>query len=294
MTDFRVTLSNGGTTITFNSRNGFSGDGFVVTKEEISGLWSTPASKVTLTERQTGNGAHDVSKGMILYAARTVTIPFGIRGDSHAKLQYARNLLGLMLGDIITMTIHDGGEVTYLNGYAVNSFSDVYDELTDTGEITLTCPNPVRQSVNAHQYSLQPLSSGSGGLYYGASGKGLVYDVQYGKFAADARNACVAENLGNTVAYPVITVVGTFPNGVQIMWNLPDGTSNSIFYNSPIINQTLILDCSDRTATIGGGDMSRNLIRRGFPYVNPKSSANIQLMSNGNGWATITLRDAYL
>ena len=38
MTDFRVTLSNGDTTITFNSRNGFSGDGFVVTKEAEDGL----------------------------------------------------------------------------------------------------------------------------------------------------------------------------------------------------------------------------------------------------------------
>lgn len=79
MADMNITFDGGGAHITLaGSYRGVSWPQAIITSDEIDGLDSTPTAKVSLTERQTANGAHDVTDGEVVYSARTVTIPFAI------------------------------------------------------------------------------------------------------------------------------------------------------------------------------------------------------------------------
>lgn len=66
----------------------------------------------------------------------------------------------------------------------------------------------------------------------------------------DARNVCTLTNNGSSRAYPVFTVQGPWPSGVQLTF---PGLGMSLDYAESVGNVPLVLDSRSRTASIGGG-----------------------------------------
>jgi hypothetical protein len=126
---------------------------------------------VSLTERETANGASPISDGETLYAARTVVIPFAIQSNyNHTDLIRARILLGRLIGwHDVRMDINDDGDETVLYGYIEAKYSDIPYDHTDAGVITLVCPDPRRVSKHASTISMNTSSSSLGGLSFGAA-----------------------------------------------------------------------------------------------------------------------------
>ncbi len=177
MRTFRITLSHGSESITFDGAGARSGSMFHVRRDAIEGLWSSPASKVSLTERETANGASPISDGETLYAARTVTIPFAIQSNyNHTDLIRARILLGRLIGwHDVRMDINDDGDETVLYGYIEAKYSDIPYDHADTGTITLVCPDPRRVSKRASTISMNTSSSSLDGLSFGVPAYDLAW-----------------------------------------------------------------------------------------------------------------------
>ena len=169
MRTFRITLSHGSESITFDGAGTRSGSMFHVRRDAIEGLWSSPASKVSLTERETANGASPISDGETLYAARTVTIPFAIQSNyNHTDLIRARIMLGRLLGwHDVRMDVNDDGDETVLYGYVEAKYSDIPYDHADAGTITLVCPDPRRVSNHESIVSMNTSSNSLGGLSFG-------------------------------------------------------------------------------------------------------------------------------
>ena len=132
--------------------------------------------------------------------------------------------------------------------------------------------------------------SGGDMVRYGGKATGLQYPVQYGVEVSDSRNACVLHNDGTSRAYPIFQATGPFPDGVAVAFQ--DGSSLS--YSQPVGVTPLILDSRSHSATIGGVDVSRGLIARGFPVIEPGGSLGVTLQSSGSGWVTCVTHDAYM
>jgi hypothetical protein len=128
----------------------------------------------------------------------------------------------------------------------------------------------------------------SGDSYPVPTGNGLSYPLNYGTGGV-ASNVALLLNQGSATAFPVLTVTGPFPNGVQIQWG-----GNALQYDGAIGAVPLILDSRSRTASMGGVDVSRNLSRRDFPTVPANGSVSLRLMSAGTGWVTAVCRDTYI
>jgi hypothetical protein len=138
--------------------------------------------------------------------------------------------------------------------------------------------------------AMQELGIGwfSGDSYPAPTGKGLSYPLNYGT-GGSASNVALLINQGSSKAYPVLTVTGSFPNGVQVQWG-----GNALQYDGAVGAVPLILDSRSQTASMGGVDVSRNLSRRDFPTVPAGGSVSLRLMSAGTGWVTAVCRDTYI
>lgn len=257
----------------------------------LNGWYSTPDAKVKLTERASGDGAHDVSESDIIYSTRTITADYRILADSRSKLlAHERELLSLAHQQVKFRVTDDASDL-FVSGYVDSVVKDKSQQnlakQTETGAITIVCPRPERLAWSPLQTQLFPVSVMQGGLQYN-SGKGLSYPLNYGT-GGIASNVALLLNQGSSKAYPVLTVTGSFPNGVQIQWG-----GNALQYDGTIGAVPLILDSRSRTASMGGVDVSRNLSRRDFPVVPAGGSVSLRLMSAGTGWVTAVCRDTYI
>ena len=283
-------LSFGSKTLRLNGAGGPSADGLCIEAGGVEGWYSTPDPKVSSTEMETGDGAHAVQEQDILYSARTVTLHWIAVGWSRPEAVEANARLLSAAHSNVRMRIVDASSDTYCTGYAAVSADAKYMRSGMTGTITLVCPDPRRLSTSVRRVQLMPTVGDAGaGLSYGDGGKGLAYPVGYGKAANDARNVATVENRGTSTAYPVITVNGSFPNGVRI-----DCGQLSLAYSQPVGSVPLVLDCRTRTASIGGTDVTRSVTSRGFPTVPAGGSITLSLQSAGSGWVTVGCRDTYI
>lgn len=270
----------------------YGGDGdYEMILRYLNGWYSTPDAKVKLTERASGDGAHDVSESDIIYSTRTITADYRILADSRSKLlAHERELLSLAHQQVKFRVTDDASDL-FVSGYVDSVVKDKSQQnlakQTETGAITIVCPRPERLAWSPLQTQLFPVSVMQGGLQYN-SGKGLSYPLNYGT-GGIASNVALLLNQGSSKAYPVLTVTGSFPNGVQIQWG-----GNALQYDGTIGAVPLILDSRSRTASMGGVDVSRNLSRRDFPVVPAGGSVSLRLMSAGTGWVTAVCRDTYI
>ena len=438
----------GDSQIRFEGANGVSSDGLIVDKAGIEGWWSAPDLKVDVTERASGNGAHDVAADSILYASRTVTVHFDAIGDVHGEVLDAITRVSQANGMPVRLRVVDDKSDTFVSGFIRPQFGSGWNERHQTGTLTIVCPRPERLAWSPLQSQLFPVSKVQGGLLYSTvpelmsawtgtvnaststlshdgtvvatnldtnpinirarggwqstatrnsdgtwtyslpsgdtngtffcagsgnvgdvlritfkedisshgigtegiiglskldshtimgtinrtrsptlnvslgaltplktirvtqsdydamqslgidwfsgdsypipTGKGLPYPLNYGTGGVMS-NVALLLNQGSSKAYPVLTVTGPFPNGVQIQWG-----GNALQYDGAIGAVPLILDSRSQTASIGGVDVSRNLSRRDFPTVPANGSVSLRLMSAGTGWVTAVCRDTYI
>lgn len=265
-------------------------DGLGITTEGVEGWRSTPEAKVTLTERASGNGAHDIASSEILYSARTVTIHWVALAEQHDAVIASLNLLLSAAGQMVRLRVVDGADDTYATGYVTVSSDAAWHEGRMVGTMTVVCPRPERLSWLSTDVQVYPVSSTSGGLFYGDKGLGLVYPLSYGATAGSPQSVALLRNAGSAMAYPVITVTGPMPDGVLLVGS--DG--RSVQWSGSVGRVPLVLDSRTQTASMGGVDVSRLLTRRGFPLVPAGGSLSVQLMTPGDGWATISVHDTYL
>lgn len=269
-------------------------DCLCIAKGGIEGWWSTPAAKVNVTARGQGDGGHDVSEDDISYASRAVTLHWNANASSRDELLALTDSVRRLVHRQVRMRVVDGTEDTCCSGgYMVLTQQPDYrsGSIADS-TITIVFERPERLSSTPQRYQLLPsIESDHVGLSYGDSGKGLAYPLSYGKAAVDARNVCTLTNNGSSRAYPVFTVQGPWPNGVQLTF---PGLDMSLDYAQAVGNVPLVLDSRSRTASIGGLDVSRNLRQRGFPIVQPGGSLAVNLQSIGNGYVSVECHDTYM
>lgn len=265
-------------------------DGLGITTEGVEGWRSTPEAKVTLTERASGNGAHDIAPSEILYSARTVTIHWVALAEQHDAVVASLNLLLSAAGQLVRLRVVDGTDDTYATGYVTVSSDASWHEGRMAGTMTVVCPRPERLSWQSTDVQVYPVSSTSGGLFYGDKGLGLVYPLSYGADAGSPQSVALLRNAGSAMAYPVITVTGPMPDGVLLVGS--DG--RSVQWSGSVGRVPLVLDSRTQTASMGGVDVSRLLTRRGFPLVPAGRSLSVQLMTPGDGWVTISVHDTYM
>ena len=263
--------------------------GLYVTGDGIEGWDSSPDAKVELAEMQTGDGAHAIGDGGVLYSSRVVTVHFGARGRTRDEVLGLLRSLSASCHRLLKIRVEDSSDDTYCTGYSQPSVGPVWDGEWAEGTLTVVCPDPRRYSTRARRTQLLPVSGTPGGLRYEPSGGGLSYDLGYGAGAAVLQNVGTLRNDGNAPAYPVVTVTGPIQEGLRIDW---DG--GSVAYARPVGGVPLTLDSLSRTASVGGLDVSRSLTSRGFPVVPPGGEATICLQAVGSGWATVEWHDTYV
>lgn len=265
-------------------------DGLGITTEGVEGWRSTPEAKVTLTERASGNGAHDIASSEILYSARTVTIHWVALAEQHDAVIASLNLLLSAAGHLVRLRVVDGADDTYATGYVTVSSDAAWHEGRMVGTMAVVCPRPERLSWLSTDVQVYPVFSTSGGLFYGDKGLGLVYPLSYGADAGSPQSVALLRNRGSAMAYPVITVTGPMPDGVLLVGS--DG--RSVQWSGSVGRVPLVLDSRTQTASMGGVDVSRLLTKRGFPLVPAGGSLSVQLMTPGDGWVTISVHDTYM
>lgn len=298
MTPYYAELSFGGTTLHLSgSADDGIPDGLGIAKEGIEGLLSSPALKVTATERSYGNGGHDVAESDVQYAARTLSVHFLAMGNGRSDAMAHLNALAASTGRVVRLRVVDAQRDVYCVGYCQRDVEATWSDGKLTGTLTIVCQRPEILSWSASESQLFPVSRVSGGLSYGPEGKGLSYGpdgrgLSYGVSVAEERNLVIVGNRGTTVSYPTITVTGPFPNGVEIQ----TGVGGVIRYTGAIGMVPLVLQCDPRSmaASMGGVDMGRYLTGRDLPAIPAGGSMSLRLMSAGSGWVTVTVRDTYL
>jgi hypothetical protein len=257
----------------------------------LDGWYSTPDAKVKLTERASGDGAHDVAESDIIYGTRTITAEYRILSDSRSRLlAHEMELLSLAHQNVrfrVTDDTSDLYAVGYVDSVVKDKSQQNIPKQTENGTLTVVCPRPERLAWSPLQTQLFPVSTVQGGLRYNG-GKGLKYPLSYGT-AGTSSNVALLLNQGSSKAYPVLTVTGPFPNGVQIQWG-----GSALQYDGAVGAVPLILDSRSQTASMGGVDVSRNLSLRDFPTVPAAGSVSLRLMSAGTGWVTAVCRDTYI
>lgn len=269
-------------------------DCLCIAKGGIEGWWSTPTAKVSVIARGQGDGGHDVSEDDISYASRTVTLHWNANASGRGALTVLTDRVRRLAHRLVTMRVVDGMEDTYCaDGYLTLAQQPDYraGSIADS-TITIVFERPERLSTTAQRCQLLPsIESDRVGLSYGSAARGLAYPLSYGMAAVDARNVYTLVNNGSSRAYPVFTVQGPWPDGVQLTF---PGLDMSLDYSQAVGGVPLVLDSRSRTASIGGLDVSRNLRQRGFPTVPPGGSVAVNLQSVGDGHVTVECRDTYM
>lgn len=266
--------------------------GLWVTVDGVEGWDTMPDTKTSPTERGQGDGAHDVPADAILYSTRTVTVHYEAIGRDRSDLLAVMRMVNRLAHMPARLRMVDGGEDTYVDGYLASTgrSSQWHPTLENDLSLHFVCPRPERLSWEAHRFQLLPTRDGNGGLSYGTGANGLAYPLEYGKAAADARNVGLLVNEGTSRAYPVFTVYGPFPDGVELQF----AGGSSLRLAHAVGSVPVVLDCRSGTATLGGQDVSRSLSRRGFPTVGPGSSLSVSLQSAGTGYVDCLIHDTYM
>ena len=291
----------------------------------LSGWLGSPDAKVNLVERANGDGAHDVPASTISYAARTVSVEYRLLPrDAHGRdeLLAMQDSVRAFLHKHVRVRVRDETMDTYCDGYVAQltmgeNVQNV-NRQTQTGTIDIVCNRPEILATTPQTGQLLPyLDSRDGnGLSYNQRGletywmgepnnsvsvlrvdvlsgtSGLAYPLKYLTRRKIMRpNQVTFVNHGSSRAYPVFTCNGPMPDGVDLV---VEGTGQWLRCAQPVFGEPLVLDSRSRTATVGGLDVSRTLVSRGFPVVPPHGSITVTLRTSGDGWVDASMRDTWM
>lgn len=267
-----------------------------VTEDGIDGWLGTPDPKWELVELQSGDGSHDVEDDAILYSSRVVTVSARAYGETRAEAFAQLAPFRRAAHRKVALRVQDGGEDTFVTGLASLV---VEKEMVPGGiafTLTVTCPDPRRYATRASACELRTdLSQGSGGLWYSGGSAALSYPLYYGRQVEDARNVGTLHNAGTAAAWPTVTVTGPIGPTVRIAC-VAGGGRHVVEWAGRATGTPLVLDFLSRRATMGGLDVSRQLVGRGFAPVPPGGDMRLALDPSleGDGWARCEVRDTYV
>lgn len=262
--------------------------GLHVSNDGIEGWYDAPDSKVSLTERPTGNGAYLPQN--ISYSARTVTVH--LSAMQHARPDLLRELyrVSMAYGRMVRVRVIDDDSDTYSDGYISAKWDAATPMTASNGTLTVVCPDPRRYSAQAHVAYLRPSASSDMGLVYSSSGV-LQLPLAYGgETAAGAGTATIA-NGGTATAYPVITLHG---NIGHVSIRDVAGTGTLAYRGSASASAPVVLDCMSRTATVNGVDVTRNLVQRTWPSIPACGSITLSCTGHGDGYIEVVSHDTYI
>lgn len=274
----------------------------------LSGWLGSPDAKVNLVERANGDGAHDVPASTISYAARTVSVEYRLLPrDAHGRdeLLAMQDSVRAFLHKHVRVRVRDETMDTYCDGYVAQltmgeNVQNV-NRQTQTGTIDIVCARPEILSTRVQSGQMLPsqVNVGGGGLSYNpselttlAGTSGLRYPLTYMTVERiEQPNQVTLTNRGTSDAYPVFVCNGPMPDGVDLV---VEGTGLWLRCSQPVYGAPLVLDSRSRTATVGGLDVSRTLVSRGFPVVPAGGSITVTLRTTGTGWVDASMHDTWM
>ena len=274
----------------------------------LSGWLGSPDAKVNLVERANGDGAHDVPASTISYAARTVSVEYRLLPrDAHGRdeLLAMQDSVRAFLHKHVRVRVRDETMDTYCDGYVAQltmgeNVQNV-NRQTQTGTIDIVCARPEILSTQVQSWQMLPsqVNVGGGGLSYNpselttlAGTSGLRYPLTYMTVERiEQPNQVTLTNRGTSDAYPVFVCNGPMPDGVDLV---VEGTGLWLRCSQPVYGTPLVLDSRSRTATVGGLDVSRMLVSRGFPVVPAGGSITVTLRTTGTGWVDASMHDTWM
>lgn len=287
-------LSCGGETLRLDGRDASSG--LLVTSDGIEGWWSTPDPKWSLTERQTGDGAHGVSEDFVLYSARTVTLHLAaLAADRAGALSLVTSLLRMAHG-LVRLRVVDESEDTFCDGLLSVKADPKWLDASAKMTLALTCPDPRRLATEPSDAWLLPVQAHGGGvgLSYGASEAGLRYPLDYGAGATDSRNSATVRNAGSAPAHPVVTLTGPLDAGATVTVSAGGSTASVTIGRAVAGGTSVTVDFRTRTASQGRLDVTRQVTATGWAPVPAGGEAACTLQATGTGSALVRVRDTYI
>ena len=299
-TRFRIELGDGDRRVTILNR-ATSSDYPCLAVDWSSGLigwYGTPDAKVSLTERQTSDGAHEVPDDQVLYAARTVTIGVVAFGDGRSQVLSQQALIGSLSGRTVRVRVVDATSDTYAYGYVTCKWDGERNHLLpyQQGTLTIVCPDPRRLATEPSDAWLLPAQAHGGGvgLSYGASGAGLRYQLDYGAGATDSRNSATVRNAGSAPAHPVVTLEGPLDAGATVTVSAGGSTATVTVGRAIAGGTSVTVDFRTRTASQGRLDVTRQVTATGWAPVPAGGEAACTLQATGTGSALVRVRDTYI
>ena len=264
----------------------------------VAGWDSAPDAKVSSTERQAGDGAHDVSESDIEYESRVVTVNIAAFGETRDEVLAAMRRLQAAHKQLVTMRVVDAATDTYCErGYVVVKWDEEWHEQTATGTLTAVFVRPHRLSTLPSEGVMVPATGGGGGLVFDAVTSGsdtahvLHWPLSFGDGAIRTGNSCTIYNNGTIPADITITASGYMPGGIAVT---DTSTGRQLAYGQTVTWSGLTLDSRTRTASVAGVDVSRSLTSRDFPTVPAGGSVTLSLQASGTGTLTATCHDTYI
>lgn len=287
-------------------------------REGITGWYSTPDLRVSTVERGNGDGAHDVPESVINYASRTVQLHVGAVGGTRAETVAQWDRVRRFAHRLTRLRVVDAERDAYCEGMFQLEGPAEWDEDYMEGVFSLVCNRPEILSTPVQSGQMLPsqVNVGGGGLSYNPSGlltywtgepnnspsvlvsntlagtSGLRYPLTYMTVERiEQPNQVTLVNRGTSDAYPVFVCNGPMPDGVDLV---VEGTGLWLRCSQPVYGTPLVLDSRSRTATVGGLDVSRTLVSRGFPVVPAGGSITVTLRTTGTGWVDASMHDTWM
>lgn len=146
---------------------------------------------------------------------------------------------------------------------------------------------PVTTTISGHTTTPVVMPNGFGHELFNRAGQQVL------AWSAPVENPNPLTNIGTANAYPILTVVGDSPSGVEVVI---DG--KTVQYAAPIFRQSpLVLDYRRGSATMHGRDVSFSLRKREWTHIAPGTSTvpRVNFLSNGgSGYANATVRSTWI
>ena len=159
-------LTYGDTTVKFSGTRISSGA--YVTDEGITGWYSTPDAKWSLTERSYSDGAFPIEDDYIIYSTRTITASIGVVAPNRSTLLDTWSQILACAHHECKFRVVDADSDTYVYGYSTVESEATWDRRWNEGTLTIVCSDPRRLSTAGDSCTLQPSQVGvTGGLSYG-------------------------------------------------------------------------------------------------------------------------------
>ncbi|WP_125108011.1 hypothetical protein [Gulosibacter massiliensis] len=255
----------------------------------LDGWYDLPGVKTKLSGREGADGAHAVQGRDLVYSARTVTASIAYIGDTRdfaVRQVYTR--INALNRRIVSVRVRDVDD-TFVTGYVETSFGPKW-QTSGIFDITVTAADPVRYAWD-EQTAILTASARVGALDYV-----IEYPIDYGDDVSSASPSGSVSNTGNVATGPVITVEGSYPRGFTLL----GAGGRAIIYPQPVFLGTpVVIDCVRRVAICNGVNVSRNLTRREWFTLPPRSSTTVTLVAGedvaaGTAWATLSARSAWI